>query len=290
VHFDAHMRAKNIVLNGGEFLQWRFIMPCRRFIMSIKTKVTKTNWTEYFVANRTRHLSIDWTKGVAISEEARAAITTSLQRFQVGESGEGKYLKKYAAQTGDAEYAQAIDLFIAEENYHAQLLAQVLDALEAPLLQGHWSDAAFIVLRRFGGLHAELMILLVAELIAKRYYRVLQNATQDENIRLMCAQILRDENAHVAFHCDTLSRAFAHHSRARRAWTLLSWKSFCRFVCFLVACDHRKVLSAANVSIMDWMRSTNDVFDQAAHSIFDVVKTEVKRSVAPCLREGKKYF
>jgi hypothetical protein len=57
-----------------------------------------------------------------------------------------------------------------------------------------------------------------------------------------------------------------------------------------VACDHRKVLSAANVSIIDWMRSTNDVFDQAAHSIFDVVKTEVKRSVAPCLREGKKYF
>jgi rubrerythrin len=227
---------------------------------------------------------------VAISEEARAAITASLQRFQVGESGEGKYLKKYAAQTGDAEYAQAIDLFIAEENYHAQLLAQVLKALQVPLLQGHWSDTAFIILRRFGGLHAELMILLVAELIAKRYYRVLQNATQDENIRLMCAQILRDENAHVAFHCDTLSRAFAHHSSARRAWTLLSWKSFYRFVCFIVACDHRKVLFAANVSIIDWMRSTNDVFDQAAHSIFDVAKTEVKRSVTPCLREGKKYF
>lgn len=258
--------------------------------MMKKAKVTKRNWVDYFVVNRTRRLPIDWTKGVAISQEERAALTGSLQRFQVGESGEGKYLKKYAAQTGDADYAQAIDLFIAEENYHAQLLAQVLNALDAPLLSEYWSDSAFILLRRFGGLHAELMILLLAELIAKRYYRVLQNATQDENIRLMCTQILRDENAHVAFHCDTLSRAFAHHSSSRRAWTLLSWKCFYRFVCFIVACDHRKVLFAANVSVVDWMRSTNDVFDQAAHSIFNTAKIKGKYPVGQSLREGKKYF
>jgi hypothetical protein len=40
---------------------------------------------------------------------------------------------------------------------------------------------------------------------------------------------------------------------------------------------------------MDWMRSTNDVFDQAAHVIFGAAKTG-KHRIAPSLREGKSTF
>ena len=231
-------------------------------------KVTERNWAEYFQANRRRRINIDWTKSVTLCEGKRAAFTASLQRFQVGESGEGNHLKKYAAQTGDDEYLQAIELFIAEENYHAQMLTRVLESLDAPLLHGHWSDAAFIVIRRFSGLHMELMILMVAELIAKRYYRALHDGSLDENLRAMCVQILRDENAHVAFHCDTLSRAFARHSVVRRVWTRFWWKRFYRLVCRIVAWDHRGVLRAADVSSKEWMCATDEVFEQAARLIF----------------------
>lgn len=236
--------------------------------MNNSIKVTERDWSEYFEANRHRRIAIDWEKGVTLDSERRLAFTASLQRFQVGESGEGNHLKKYAAQTGDKEYLQAIELFIAEENYHAQMLTRVLECLNAPLLKGHWTDAAFIIIRRFSGLHMELIILMVAELIAKRYYRALHDGSHDENLRAMCVQILRDENAHVAFHCDTLNRAFARHSPFRRAWIRFWWKRFYRVVCRVVAWDHRGVLQAAGVSVEEWMTATEAVFEQAMAAIF----------------------
>ena len=198
----------------------------------------------------------------------KEAIIASLQRFQVGESGEGNHLKKYAAATGDAEYCRAIEFFSAEENYHAGMLARALEALNAPLLNSHWSDTAFIIIRRFSGLKMELMTLLVAELIAKRYYRVLHDATGDENLRAMCVQILRDENAHVAFHCDTLQRAFSAYSPIKRALISFGWKRFYRLVCAVVAWDHRGVLRASGRTFGEWMRETNDVFEAARTQIF----------------------
>lgn len=232
-------------------------------------KATQRNWLEYFQENAKRRLPITWKNGVSPEWHVRAALIASLQRFQVGESGEGKHLKKCAAQTGDAEYCAAIELFLAEENYHAQMLTGVLRALGAPLLNGHWSDAAFIVIRRFAGLEMELAILLVAEMIAKRYYRAVYDATADMNLRTMCVQILRDENAHVAFHCDVLNRAFAPLSPLRRAMIRFGWKRFYRLICFVVACDHRGVLRAADISIAHWMRETDQIFEQAARQIFE---------------------
>ena len=232
-------------------------------------KVTARNWSEYFEKNKTQRVPIDWERGVHLEENFRAAIVASLQRFQVGESGEGTHIKKYAAQTGAREYSWAIHLFIAEENYHAQMLTRVLESAGAPVLKGHWSDAAFIVIRRFSGLEMELIILLVAELIAKRYYRVLRDASRDANLRAMCTQILRDENAHVAFHCDTLNRAFARYSPAKRAWIRFWWKRFYRMVCGIVAWEHRGVLRAASVSREQWLAYTALVFEHAIDFVFE---------------------
>jgi len=237
--------------------------------MNRNNNVTERNWLAYFQDNLTRRMPIAWENGVTLEWNVRAALIASLQKFQVGESGEGKHLKACAAQTTDAEYCAAIELFLAEENYHAQMLAGVLRSLGAPWLSGHWSDAAFIVIRRFAGLKMELAILMVAELVAKRYYRVVYDATQDVNLRAMCAQILRDEHAHVAFHCDTLNRAFAHFSPLKRTLIRFWWKRFYRVVCFVVALDHRGVLRAAKVSVGDWMCETDEIFEQSARQIFE---------------------
>jgi len=248
--------------------------------MNRNKNVTARNWLAYFQENAQRRMPIAWEKGVSPEWSLRAALIASLQRFQVGESGEGNHLKTCAAQTGDAEYCRAIELFMAEENYHAQMLAGVLRAMGAPLLKGHWSDAAFIVIRRFAGLKMELSILMVAELIAKRYYRAVHDATGDPNLRTICAQILRDENAHVAFHCDTLSRAFASMPPLKSRAIRFCWKRFYRLVCLVVACDHRGVLRAARVSMSDWLRDTDQIFEQAARQIFEEAAQEEAAQVA----------
>ena len=247
------------------------------------------DWLKYFQFNRTQRMTIPWQRGVQVEAHLREPLIASLQRFQVGETGEGRHLKKcaaqHAAQTGDASYIEAIDMFIKEEQEHARLLAQVLDDLGAPLLDGHWSDACFVVIRRVSGLQLELMILLIAELIAKRYYRAIYEGTKDEVLRVLCAQILRDEMAHVAFHCDTLERVFA--SRPAPVCRLLraAWKVLYRVVCLIVAWDHRTLLRASNVSLGQWWHGCDQVFEQAAAQIFtatprkSVARADRKRSL-----------
>src|SRR5262249_52419677 len=105
-------------------------------------------WLQYFEYNRDRRMEIPWERGLEVEAELRGPLIRSLQRFQVGESGEGRHLRSKAATTGDPIYQAAIELFIQEEQEHARLMAGILGRLQAPLLKGHWSDGCFILLRR----------------------------------------------------------------------------------------------------------------------------------------------
>ena len=84
------------------------------------------DWLTYFEHNRASRTSIPWDAGMHIDERLRGPIARSLQRFQLGESGDGAHLKRLAASTGDARYMAAIDLFVLEEQEHAALMAGVL--------------------------------------------------------------------------------------------------------------------------------------------------------------------
>src|SRR5436853_6547379 len=80
-------------------------------------------WTAYFERNRASRLTIPWEREILVEPHLRAPLIRSLQRFQVGEQGDGLHLRAAAAATGDADYAYAIALFVAEEQEHARLLA-----------------------------------------------------------------------------------------------------------------------------------------------------------------------
>ena len=111
------------------------------------------DWLSYFRHNREdRHL-IPWERCITVAPRLHDPLIRSLQRFQVGEQGDGKHLKQGAATLGDPDYEETIRLFIEEEQEHSRLLARILNALDAPLLAGHWSDRIFIVLRRMTGLN-----------------------------------------------------------------------------------------------------------------------------------------
>ncbi|MEN0138128.1 MAG: hypothetical protein AAGC80_23455 [Rhodococcus sp. (in: high G+C Gram-positive bacteria)] len=86
---------------------------------------TSETWTADFAdraARRAAKSDPDWSRGC----ELPSAVGRSLQKFQVGESGDGAYLMAKADAAGDTDYADAVRLFVAEEQDHARMLAALL--------------------------------------------------------------------------------------------------------------------------------------------------------------------
>ena len=183
-----------------------------------------------------------------VDRPGREAVARSLARFELGESGDGANLRSLARATGDDTYARTIELFVAEENAHAEWLGTLRSRFGGRRLDSHWSDNAFVLLRHVGGLRREICVLLTAEIVALTYYRVLPLAYEDPVLAAACKRILRDERGHVAFHRATLSREFSGMPAPARSAAILSWRSFVATTAAVVAWDHRDVLELAGVT------------------------------------------
>jgi hypothetical protein len=238
-------------------------------------------WLRYFQHNKIHRIDIPWQSEIAPEPHLREALISSLQRFQVGETGEGRHLMKGARRTGDADYIEAMQLFINEEHEHARLLAEILKRLHAPLLDKHWSDGAFVVLRHLAGLRTELLMLLVAEMIAKCYYRTLRDGTSDAVLRTIFMQIIHDEDGHVAFHCSFLRRSFRRWPKPARKALQLLWRAVYRAACIVVMFDHRAVLAACGLSAGTFWRDTGSIFDQDSASALGLPVTERRLAYTP---------
>ncbi|MFI6028317.1 ferritin-like domain-containing protein [Amycolatopsis magusensis] len=200
-----------------------------------------TGWVEHFEAEAGRRAERgdpQWTRGAALP----AAVVKSVQRFQVGEAGDGANLISKAGAAGDEAYTAAVRLFVEEERNHARLLEHLLTAANARTIGGHWTDAVFVRLRRALGLRLELMVLMIAEVIALRYYRALRDGTSDPLTTEVAGRILADEERHVPFHLRRLGAAFAPLSPvARRAVHAVWWVLLLGAV-VVVAHDHGPAL------------------------------------------------
>jgi hypothetical protein len=188
------------------------------------------------------------------------AVWAGIQRFQVGEDGDGANLVAKAEQAGDADYARAVRLFVAEEQNHARLLARLLAAGGMPALPGHWSDTAFVRLRRLMGLRTELLMLMIAEVVALRYYRALRDGTDDPLTADVAGRILSDEQRHVPFHCERLHASLAELPRAMRRPVMTLWRSLLLAVTLVVAADHGPALRRLRIGRL---RFTADVMASA---------------------------
>src|SRR5665213_1409051 len=225
-------------------------------------------WLDYFERNRANRLLVPWENGIQVEPHLRAPLIRSLQKFQLGESGEGRKLKSHARKTGDMTYARAIDLFIKEEQEHSRLMGKILRGLNAPLIEKHWGDSCFIFLRQLFGLHQELMVLLLPEMIAKRYFRPLHDGTRDPVLRAVFAQIARDEDGHLAFHIEYLRRAFEKMPFTRKIFALVIWRIAFRATGLVVMLDHRAVLCAVGMKPQEFWRDCGEIFDEVAAGIF----------------------
>ena len=241
------------------------------------------NWLKYFQHNREHRYSIPWDRTVEMPFHLRRPLIRSLQRFQVGESGEGTHLRRQAGTTRDPVYEAAIDLFIKEEQEHARLMAGVLQKLNGTLLHKHWSDACFILLRRLFGLNHELLVLLMPEMIAKRYFRALRDGTKDLLLKSVFEQILQDEEGHLAFHVDYLQRRFASLSLPSRLVLRAVWRILFRVACLVVIVDHGTILNGVGVSPGTFWWDCGLIFDEVAAGIFSSAPSPAITRVAPWL-------
>ncbi|MEU0068519.1 ferritin-like domain-containing protein [Streptomyces sp. NPDC006332] len=219
-------------------------------------------WTRRFEDEREcRHAlgDPDWGRGATL----HPAVWAGIQRFQVGEDGDGANLIGKADQAGDADYAQAVRLFIAEEQNHARLLARLLAAGGVPTLTHHWSDVVFVRLRRLMGLRMELLVLMIAEVVALRYYRALRDGTDDALTTDVAGRILSDEQLHVPFHCERLHASLAELPRAMRRPVMALWRLLLLAACLVVAADHGPALRRLGIGrrrfVADVMTSSHAV-------------------------------
>ncbi|GLZ38664.1 ferritin-like domain-containing protein [Actinokineospora sp. NBRC 105648] len=209
--------------------------------------MTFDEWLREFTeeaARRSTRPDPEWTSGTALHPE----LVRSVQRFQVGENGDGANL---IAKAGDGAYGQAARLFVAEEQNHARLLAGVLAANGASTIASCWTDVVFVWLRRALGLRLELMVLTVAEAVALTYYRVLRDGVTDRLTAEVAGRLLADERRHVRFHRDSLS------AYGRLPFPiLLLWRVLFLGAVVVVALDHRRALRVLGVSGRAFVRES----------------------------------
>jgi hypothetical protein len=226
------------------------------------------DWDTYFMENARRRELIPWDRGVNMAPGLCRVLVPSLQRFQVGECGGGAHLRAAARATGDPQYVAALEQFVREEQTHARLLAQAIHALGGETLARHWSEAWFIWLRRMAGLRTELFVLLTAELIGLRYYRSLRDGLAEPVLQVLFAQIVRDEEAHIAFHCDSLRPLVAEAPWLYRTAARSAWSIFFRIVCAVVVLDHAPALRAVGLSAVAFLVGCGELQAQACERIF----------------------
>jgi hypothetical protein len=168
-------------------------------------------WVDHFRWNGSVAMRVPWHIGPDLSDKERAAITHSIQMFQLGENSEGRHLIRYAKEwaehSGDAAYPEAIRMLIVEEQRHASVLGRFMEINGIARLKRGCSDGVFWWARNmFGSLEVSISVLVTAEIIAKVYYPALSEATASIVLRAICEQIHREEVAHVEFQTDQLAR------------------------------------------------------------------------------------
>ncbi len=176
----------------------------------MKDSLSSEEWLAYFISNEDHFSQIPWYLGVDLTSQELQVITPSIQGFQLGENSEGRHLyqfaRNYSLNGGDLAYVDCVKYFIREEQRHSLVLLRFMELAGINPIKKNNLDCIFRYLRRFAGLELSVSVLLSAELIAMIYYDALSRATNSELLKTLCWQILKDEENHILFQVNTLSK------------------------------------------------------------------------------------
>ena len=179
----------------------------------------------------------------------RSLIARSIATFQLGEQSEGATLQRAAERFAwthrQPSLARIVQLFIAEEQHHAELLENFMLDHGVALRRRDWTDAVFRRLRRLAGFELYLYVLITAELIGILYYRALERVTGCERLKLLCRTLVCEELAHVGFESHLLLALRTGRPVAMRGSLRLAHRLFLVTTACVVWLTQRAVLQRA---------------------------------------------
>lgn len=240
---------------------------------SAREDTTFLPWVEHFKANLQRQqiheAGIEWEAAPEMDLSTAAAFAHSQQRFELGESGDGRGLLSKAAKHGDPIYVEALQLLVVEEQKHSELFARGLERLDGQRIMAHWSDSVFVFLRRTLGLRTELGLFLVAESVSIGYFTALAQNAPDPVLRGIGQRVCMDEQDHIRFQTDRLRQGFSTTPKIVRtvAHALLTVVALGASI--VVALDHRAALRACGLKPTTYWRHAMVSFQRAARAVFD---------------------
>lgn len=203
-------------------------------------------WVNYYQNNRINRPEPKWNLPSPLDAGRQRVLARSLSHFQLGETGEGRFL--LACAPDDAAYHEALRLFIAEENEHARLLERLVVRFGGRTIQRHWTHALFHMVRHAIGFKFEIQLLVIAELVGTAYYRLLYARARDPVLEDVCALILKDEAQHVDFHADWLGQFQSRLLPLERAGWSAQFQTLFAAAAQVAWLDHRAALSAAGAN------------------------------------------
>jgi hypothetical protein len=107
-------------------------------------------WLRYYQDNELNRPEPKWNMPSPLDAGAQLILAHSLSHFQLGETGEGKFIVAQAKvqSPDDVAYHQALQLFIAEEGEHARLLERLVHRFGGKIIRQHWTHFLFRLARR----------------------------------------------------------------------------------------------------------------------------------------------
>jgi hypothetical protein len=217
-------------------------------------------WYHHFLASQQTPGQMPWDDTYKLSPTERRSIQHSIQQFQLGESSEGRRLlnraREYSRATNDPDFAEALSLFVKEEQRHSAYLLRFMRAQGIPNVSSHWVDSIFRRLRVLAGLELSLRVLVTAEIIAVPYYTALGRATASRLLRAISSRIVQDEATHLKFQSSMLSRLGAARRPIVRRLLARLHQLFLIGTSFVVWCEHGTVFRAAGYRFELFLRES----------------------------------
>lgn len=221
-----------------------------------------TTWRQFFTRRSSRQLPE--LASADVYTDVPASVARSLAIFQLGESGGGTVIDqaRNSALPGiDKNYAKAVELFVAEEHRHAEILAICIRNLDGALIRKNWTAKLFVFARRLMGLRLKILVLLAAEVVGLCYYHLISTRLPPSRLQSLLAQIVNDERAHLYFHSCFL-RTQISGQLGRRIF-IATWRVTMLFAAIVVLIDHRRALQDLGLPVATVWRRWNAYCRQA---------------------------
>jgi hypothetical protein len=216
-------------------------------------------WLDHFEYHAGRRCVLPEGRPDELTGYERRLIAASLRTFQREAQANGPCLidaaRRYDREHDLAPLAQIVELLVAEEEHHAELLGVFMDQHGVQRERVGWTDRVSRQVHRLAGFELQIATLVSAKLIGKVCYRALESATGCRQLQTLCRILVADELAHVGFESDLLRALHAQHPPLTRTALATAHRVLFTNASMAVWLDHRRMLRAAGYGMHGFVQA-----------------------------------